>query len=236
MRMRLLIAGLAGLAGAALCASPPAGLEARPAPAPAADWSLTVQVTPEGGYRMGNPAAVNKLVEYGSRTCPTCKQFDVDGRQALLTRIRAGTLSYEFRDFPVHGAIDLAPILLGRCVAPARYFPFLFAMFDMQDDAWAKFRAIPKAQIDALGKDPNKIAAGLGARMGYIALSAKYGLTPAKTQACLADKAAIAALDKRTRAAAAAGISSTPGFILNGQPLSAFRWDGIEAVLALNDK
>lgn len=236
MRIRLLIAGLAGLAGAALGFAPPAGLDAHPAASPAVDWSLTVQLMPGGGYRMGNPAAANKLVEYGSRTCPTCRQFDLDARQPMRTRIRAGTLSYEFRDFPVHGAIDLAPILLGRCVAPARYFPFLSAMFDMQDDAWAKFRAIPKAQIDALGKDPNKIAAGLGARMGYVALSARFGLTPAKAQACLADKAAIAALEKRAQAAAAAGVTSTPSFILNGQPLSAFRWDGIEAVLALNDK
>ena len=38
-------------------------------------WSTTVTKTAEGGYRMGNPDAPIKLVEYGSRSCPHCKRF-----------------------------------------------------------------------------------------------------------------------------------------------------------------
>ena len=37
-----------------------------------ANWTETVARTPEGGFRMGNPNAPVKLVEYGARTCPTC--------------------------------------------------------------------------------------------------------------------------------------------------------------------
>ena len=39
------------------------------------DWAKQVVVTPEGGYRMGNPDAAVKVVEYGSLTCPHCADF-----------------------------------------------------------------------------------------------------------------------------------------------------------------
>ena len=38
------------------------------------DWTQTVVKTPEGGFRMGNPDAPLKIVEYGSRACPYCAE------------------------------------------------------------------------------------------------------------------------------------------------------------------
>ena len=38
-------------------------------------WTEIVSETPEGGYRMGNPDAPVKLVEYASITCPHCGEF-----------------------------------------------------------------------------------------------------------------------------------------------------------------
>lgn len=210
-----------------------------PAPVPAAkiNWVAHVEITPQGGYRMGNPAAPQKLIEYGSRTCPTCKQFDLDSRDAIARRVATGKFSYEFRDFPVHGGIDFAPIVLGRCVPPSRYFAMLHAMFDMQDDVWAKMNAIPQAQIDALGRDAPKISLFLGRKLGYVALAAKFGIPAAKAEACLSNPAALQAVLTRAQAAETKeGVHSTPTLILNGQRLSAVYWSGVEAVLALSDR
>lgn len=210
-----------------------------PAPAPVAkvNWVAHVEITPQGGYRIGNPAAPQKLIEYGSRTCPTCKQFDLDSRDAIAERVATGQLSYEFRDFPVHGGIDFAPIVLGRCVPPSRYFAMLHAMFDMQDAVWEKARAIPQAQIDALGNNAPKISLFFGRRLGYVALAAKFGLPTAKAEACLTSPAALQGVLSRAQAAETKqGVHSTPTLILNGQTLSAVYWSGVEAVLALSDK
>lgn len=233
-------AALIALAALLLGGGAAAMLSARaPTPAPAAriNWVGFVTVTPQGGYRMGNPNAPQKLIEYGSRTCPTCKQFDLDSRDAIARRVAAGTLSYEFRDFPVHGGIDFAPIVLGRCVPPSRFFPFLHAMFDMQDAVWEKARAIPQAQIDALGVNAPKISAFFGQKLGYVALAAKFGVPAAKAQACLTNPAALQAVLNRARTAQSVEqVSGTPTLILNGQRLSAVYWSGVEAVLALSDK
>ena len=46
-------------------------------------WADTVAVTPEGGYRIGNPDAPLKLVEYASHTCGHCADFSKTGKQPL---------------------------------------------------------------------------------------------------------------------------------------------------------
>ncbi|MEA3079375.1 MAG: hypothetical protein QOF05_783, partial [Sphingomonadales bacterium] len=59
----------------ALSATTAASAAPRPAPKPKVDWARTVVATPEGGFRMGNPSAKVKLVEYGSLACPHCRHF-----------------------------------------------------------------------------------------------------------------------------------------------------------------
>ena len=40
------------------------------------DWSKVVTQTDSGAFRMGNPNAEVKLVEFASMTCPHCATFD----------------------------------------------------------------------------------------------------------------------------------------------------------------
>ena len=93
----------AAVAFAALIAVPvaPAAAAGKAAPKAAAarDWSRTVAVTPEGGFRMGNPAAHVKVVEYGSLACPHCRHFEETGYRPLVQKyVRTGQVSYEFRN------------------------------------------------------------------------------------------------------------------------------------------
>src|SRR3546814_1874214 len=61
-------------------ATPPAGQ----------DWTQVVSKSPEGGFVMGNPNAALKLVEYGSRSCPTCGVFGRDGIPPLAENYEIG--------------------------------------------------------------------------------------------------------------------------------------------------
>ena len=228
MRSLLILAALAVLPMTAA----PAQRARAPARAPVAiDWSRTVAATPAGGVRMGNPAAPVKLIEYGSRTCPHCALFDQEGLPALKAgSIKSGKLSYEFRDYPVHGALDLAPIMLGNCVPVSRFFPALDAMFANQQALLANVNAlvVPK---DAT---PNQVANLIGDKLGYSALMQKFGLNAAQAKACLSNPKSVAIIAQRTRFANTTfKLAGTPTFIVNGKTAdNVYDWAALQPVLA----
>ncbi|MEG3177344.1 thioredoxin domain-containing protein [Sphingomonas sp. RB3P16] len=212
--------GLVVLAiGAALVSSAQAAPQKKAPVAARGAWLQTVAATPEGGVRMGNPAAKVKVIEFGSRTCPLCARFDVEGFPALKAGyIASGKVSYEFRDFPVHGALDLGPILLGQCVPTRAFFPILDAMMANQQALVGRSDAIPDAkQKELQAATPNAVATYLAQFYGYTDFVVKRGLPLAKANACLADRARVDALVARADAAAKAyAVSGTPTFVVNG--------------------
>lgn len=241
MRFLLLATGLLLAAAPADAVAPkhaPAGRGhlAKPAakPAPRPNWLQTIARTPDGGMRMGNPQAPVKLVEYGSRTCPHCAHFDADGVPTLKTRyVASGQVSYEFRDFPVHGILDVGPILLGQCVAPAQFFPMLAGMMAAQPQLMKKDE-IPAAEQTKLGTmKPVAVAAYLADYYGYVAFVTRHGVTPARARACLADQKALDAVARNADAASTRyTVQGTPTFIVNGQVAkNVYDWATLEPIL-----
>src|SRR5436309_16013442 len=89
---------LAVLAAPALASAAPQRGHAPPAVH--RDWSLVAVRTPEGGVRIGNPAAPVKLVEYGSITCPHCAAFSAEAAAALrASYVGPGRVSWEYRHY-----------------------------------------------------------------------------------------------------------------------------------------
>ncbi|USI72045.1 DsbA family protein [Sphingomonas morindae] len=208
-----------------------AGAAGPVAPAPAGGWAAQVARTPEGGYRMGNPDAPVKLIEYGSRTCPHCAAFGTEGLPKLRdTYVSTGKVSYEFRDYAIH-APDLAAILLGQCVAPEAFFGLLEQMFADQPAVVEKLQALPpgfEAQLQ--GKSANAQAALWAQQLGYIGFVGQRGVPAAKAQACLADTKAVDAFAKaQADGTQKYNITGTPSFVLNGEPqASVYDWASLE--------
>jgi len=229
-----LIAGLPLAAGAATKSLAKKAVAAKRAPAKV-NWVTVVAATPEGGMRMGNPNAKVKLIEYGSRTCPHCALFDKEGFPALKAGpIAAGKLSYEFRDFPVHGALDLGPILLGRCVSPGQFFPLLDAMFAGQQALLAKAEATETKLKAMTNPSPNQIATTVATDLGYVALATRRGMAPARAKACLADRVALNRVVAMTDTAEKQyGVNGTPTFIINGTKAdNVYDWAALQPLLA----
>ena len=233
--MALLAACGSGNGGNGASSAPAGSVAAAPAPA-GQDWTRTVSQTKEGGFVMGNPAASLKLVEYGSRTCPTCGAFGQTAMRPLEENyVKSGKVSYEFRDFLVHGPPDFAASLLGRCAGAAVFFPILEQMFldqpkflDQQMKA-AQDQAFLARTANAT---PAQIANGWADYMGYVDFVKQRGVTEAQARACLNDEKAIAALTKMTQDASASGeVTGTPTFFLNGEKLDAVAWPQVEAAL-----
>lgn len=234
MRHLFFIAAVIGLAAGADAASSRHHAAGPGRHAAVTDWTRTVVSTPEGGARMGNPKAVVKLIEYGSRTCPHCAHFAAEGVPELTRKyVASGQVSYEFREFPIHGAIDMAAILLGRCVGPAHFFPLLSQMMAAQPQLLTR-PDIPQAEVDRVNAlKPAAIIAYLADYYGYVAFVKQHGVPTAKARACLADQKAIDLVAKNTDAGAAKyQIRSTPTFIVNETVAQgAYDWATLEPVL-----
>jgi protein-disulfide isomerase len=210
----------------------PAAPVAAVAPPSGQQWSDVVSETPDGGYRMGNPNAPIKLVEYGSRTCPHCALFDAEGVPKLKSQyVSTGKVSYEFRDYPVHASLDMAPILLGRCVDPSSYFPMLDQMMANQQTLLANTTSLDQNALQGLS--PSQVTVYLAEHLGYLDFVKARGVPEAKARACLNDKAAIEGVAQRTSDANQNyNITGTPTFILNGRVLpNTGEWEQVEQAL-----
>ena len=226
-----------GDAGGNSSASAPAAAPVAGAKAPAGqNWVDLVSKTPEGGYVMGNPNAPVKLIEYGSRSCPHCAVFDAEGFPALKAgSIAAGKLSYEFRDYPVHGVMDIGPILVGHCVEPAQFFPMLDQMMASQQQLIGRTdkKISDEDQARLQKSSPGQVATFLAEFYGYVDFVKQRGVPDAKVRACLSDSKALDDIAKQADAANAKyAIPSTPTFIVNGKVASnVFDWATLEPIL-----
>lgn len=207
------------------------------APAKAAvqrDWSKTVAVTPEGGFRMGNPAAPVKLVEYASYTCPHCAHFVEQGVPQLIAGyVRSGRVSFELRNL-VRDPYDLSAALLSRCAGPRNFFPLMHAIFAAQDQWTGRFAALSASEYDtltALAPTPKLIR--IAAIGGLDAMAARFGVPPARAKACLSDEKAAARLAEMRRVATSQyDLQGTPTFLINGKKAEgAHDWATLEPLL-----
>jgi protein-disulfide isomerase len=204
------------------------------APAPAGqDWTQTVSKTADGGFVMGNPNAPLKLIEYGSRTCPTCGNFGRTATRPLEdTYIKSGKVSYEFRDFLVH-APDLGVALLGQCAGEAPFFGILEQMFVEQNQFLEKLETVPadfQQRLQAM--TPAQQATAWVEHLGYVDFVKQRGLTETQARQCLTDPKRIEALAKVSEVAMKdKDVTGTPTFILNGEKIDAASWPQVETAL-----
>ncbi len=198
------------------------------------NWTETVVKTDEG-FLMGNPNAPIKLVEYGARSCPTCGAFGREAFKPLTdTYVSTGKVSFEFRDFLVHGAPDVALTLLGQCGGTAPFFPILEQMYQNQNAFLDKLQTMPPAMQQSLANlAPTAVATKLAEHMGAIDFVKQRGIPEAKARACLADQKQLEIMAKPTENAMQSGtVTGTPTFLLNGKKMeNVLSWSEMEKAL-----
>ncbi|MFL9840012.1 thioredoxin domain-containing protein [Sphingomonas sp. ST-64] len=212
----------------------PASSPAAGAAAPAGtQWVDTVVKTAEGGFRMGNPDAPIKLIEYGSRTCSHCAAFAVTGMEPLKAYVASGKVSFEFRDFLLN-EIDVGAALLGQCAGPGPFFPIMDQMYEQQRELLANGPKEGDPFLEQVkSMTPQQRIGAAAEKFGYLAFVQQRGVPEAQARQCLADPAATEALVKSNEAAQKQyQIPGTPTFILNGKVLeNTGTWPQVEAAL-----
>jgi len=207
-----------------------------PIPAPkGGDWTQIVTQTPEGGFLMGNPGAKVKLIEYGSLTCPHCREFDETGVQPLMnTYVKTGQVSWEFRNY-VRDAFDLTATLISRCNGATSFFPLTRAFYKEQPEWVAKIQAAPPAQLEQLQSlPPSRQFIELAKVAGFQEWAAMRGVPVAKSSQCLADEKSVNQLVQMTSDVTTQypNFSGTPNFVINGELDEKIAgWPALEAKL-----
>ena len=224
---RALAAGLAlFLMPAAAAAKPPSKAAAK------RDWTHTFAVTPDGGFRMGNPAAKIAIVEYASLTCPHCRHFAQSAMKPLLDQyVRTGKASYEFRSFVLNG-IDLAATLMARCNGPEPFFPIAEQLYATQPVWIEKIGKLPKDEQERMNALPEgELMLGIAKAGGLLPIAAAHGIPAVKAQACLKDEHAAMVLMENVKSAMGAGVEGTPTFFVNGRRAAAYDWPTLQPFL-----
>lgn len=206
---------------------------AKVAPPAGTTWSERVEKTADGGYRMGNPDAPIKLVEYGALSCSHCAKFSVDGGEKLRDEyVNSGRVSYELRYFMLN-ALDIPASLLATCGSTEAVFPLSEQFWAWQPNMFEHMQAASKEQlaaIDALPKD--KQIPAIANIAGMTDFFASRGIARDQAQACLADTARAKELAEVTqRASDEFNVTGTPSFFINGSSVGSMEWPELEAKL-----
>jgi len=205
----------------------------KPAPA-GTEWATTVALTSDGGYRMGNPDAPIKLIEYGSVTCPACAAFSAQGMEPLKANfIKSGRVSYEFRSYLLHGP-DLMATMVLQCGGPEPFFTMLDAAYADLQNWLGKLSAMTPAEQTRIQALP--IAAqntALAQASGLDQFVIQRGVSSEAVKQCLADpKMPEKLLAMRNRANTEFELTGTPTFVINGKTVAGVAsWADLEPEL-----
>jgi len=174
--------------------------------APAAGGSADTQVAQHGGpviaaddMVLGSPDAKVTIVEYASLTCSHCARFHKETMPKLKAEyIDTGKVRLVYRDFPFDEP-SFRAAMLARCSGKERFFGFVDALFQSQEN-WAT---------------PN------GWKPGLARIAKLGGMSQEAFDKCIADKAVEEPiLQKRLEANQKFGVDSTPTFFVNGEKVA----------------
>jgi len=197
------------------------------------DWTQTVVATPEGGFRIGNPDAPVKLMEFGSLQCSHCRDFHEEA-MATLKRdyIAPGKVSYELRTF-ILGPIDVPVTLAARCQGAGPFFRIVDDVFKSQGD-WLQRAQDNQAQFQQLqGRSQVDQLTGILGIIGMDGFFRARGLPAAKLQQCMQDKTQLDAITRiRNEAVSKYNLTGTPTFVINGETVpETSTWQALEPKL-----
>ena len=214
-------------------AAPSGAPAAKVAPPAGKAWSEVVSKTEEGGYRVGNPDAPIKLVEYGALSCSHCAEFAKESGDKLLNDyVASGRVSYELRYFMLN-AFDVPASLLATCGATEAVIPLSEQFWAWQSNMFTNLQSAGDAKIQqAATLPPAQRMQALAQLGGMTEFFAARGISRDQGAACLADTAKADALAKQTETASTKDqVTGTPTFFINGASVGTSDWATLEAKL-----
>ncbi|MDI1286188.1 MAG: DciA family protein [Reyranella sp.] len=146
-----------------------------------------------GDHILGDPKALNTLIDYASFTCPHCANFYIAVLPTLRRElIEAGRLRLIHRHFPSDIYATRAAQLT-ECVPPDRFYATCDALF--------------RAQVEWMtANDP---------LVDMVTVLATQGVTPDSAEACFASDRALDKIVADVQSGQALGVTATPTLFIN---------------------
>lgn len=167
----------------------------------------------EGDAFLGPADAKVVVTEYGSPTCPACKNWhDTLFPDLKAEYIDTGKVKFVWREFAIHGPIDAGVFSIARCAGAKDFFPVL-------DEAFLRQQQIVEASMK--GESVQALNA----------LGEKFQLSADQVKSCMNDKTIIRRINDVSKDAQGKGINSTPTFVVNGVAMEANDWPSIKAAI-----
>ncbi|MEO5982268.1 MAG: thioredoxin domain-containing protein [Pedococcus sp.] len=155
--------------------------------------------TPDDPMAVGKADAPVVMVAYSEFQCPFCGTFARDTEPGLVKKyVDTGVLRIEWRDFPYLGQESMTAALAGRAAA-------------QQGDFWAFH--------DALYADQQPVNAGKLTKEFLGDVAARAGLDGAQLKKDMERPELTEAVSRDAREGQSIGVTGTPAFIINGQPV-----------------
>jgi len=196
--------------GSVAPAAPAAGAGTAGNPTAAAPTTANTTAAMALGSRdaiLGNPNAKVTLIEYGDYQCPFCVQFfNQTEPQIIQNYVNNGKVRVVFRDFAFLGNESDLAANASQCA-------------EDQNKLWAYHDALYAAKFadDSKGGTEDD---GFYTTTELIKIGQQVGLTMSTFTSCVNNNTDANLVAQEKTAASAAGINSTPSFLINGQSLT----------------
>lgn len=165
---------------------------------------LKADITADDDPYLGNTDAKVEVIEFSDYQCPFCRKYWTETYPQLKEEyIDTGKIKYVFRDFPLNfhqGAIPAA--IAGNCIRE-----------QLGNEAYFEYHDIAFGEQNKEGS--GTIQFGEEEVMSWV--SQIDGLDMNAFNTCYNDPAQKAEVDADFEAGAAAGVSGTPSFFINGK-------------------
>lgn len=192
------------------------------------DWTTVVEETPENGYRMGNPNAPVKLVEYASITCHVCAEFSETGHSELVNEfVKSGQVSWEYRFYPIFPT-DPGLFMLLRCQGPGPFFGLSEQLYATQSQ-WTQRAQPAGAQIQGLPLAQQPAAWVRATELDQF--FRQRGLPQGRIDQCLANQEELQRLAASKERGDREGVTGTPSFFINGERVQVTAWSALKPLL-----
>jgi protein-disulfide isomerase len=196
------------------------------------DWTQVVTAT-ETGYRMGNPNARVRLVEYGSISCHHCADFSRGAGPLTSQYVKSGQVSWEYRPhmlFPTDPGI----FALLQCRGAEPYFQLVEQLYADQDAWLSRVQQYAQANGPALeAMDAPQRAAAYIRGAGLDQFFRQRGMPQSQIDSCLANPQNLQRIAELTqRGTQENGVTGTPTFIVNDAKQEGVgSWEQLEPLL-----
>jgi len=171
------------------------------------------------GTKLGRDDAPVKIVAFEDFQCPFCLLYTAEQEPAVVAElVKNGKVQLEYRHLPILGNESVNAAVASQCAAD-------------QDKFWQYHHRLFLIQAQEGQAEPNNERTNVGRfsddKLKQIA--GELGLDRSKFDQCYDTREHLDLVTDQQREANSFGITGTPGFLVNGQPLGTGTPQGIEA-------